>query len=250
MAGGDGDRPSAANLLLVVRRGRARDQGPHRAHWIAIDPPRDIRCEAQQPVQARHRTGMQTDKPIALPYRIALLAIAVLAASHFLIVEYPGLVLGEGRGAALHRSVLGDYAGTFARLEMVALLHRRSALAAFALSGVAFFGLYRRWIVFWNACFTDRVTGIDDDLKGLRFPLRDFNPIAYFFKGPPGHTSSGSRPSGASCRRGESRGSRSTSPPKSAACTATCWARPARARPRASSGRRCCRTRSPAGACS
>jgi hypothetical protein len=137
---------------------------------------------------------MQSHKPLPLPYRIVLLAIAPLVGSHLLIVEFPGLVLGHGHGAALHRSGLGRYALAFARFETTAMLHARLAVAALVVACVAFLSLYRRWVIFRNARFTERLTGIDDDLKGLRFPLRDFNPADYFFKGPKGHTFVGLSP--------------------------------------------------------
>lgn len=139
---------------------------------------------------------MNSDHPIPLPYRIAFFTAGVFAASHFLVAEYPGLVLGVGRGAALQSSALGDYARAFAYVEVAVQLHRRLALTAGVVSTIAFYGLYRRWLVFWNARLTSKVTGIDDDLKGLRFPLRDFDPIPFIVKSPKGHTFVGLTPKG------------------------------------------------------
>ena len=59
---------------------------------------------------------------------------------------------------------------------------------------MAFFWTCRRWVTFWNARFTAKVTGIDDDLKGLRFPLRDFNPIPFILKAAHGNTFVGLTP--------------------------------------------------------
>lgn len=137
---------------------------------------------------------MQTQQPLSLTCRILILAVALLVASHLLIVEFPGLVLGHGHGTALHGSALGRYAHAFAGLETAAMLGPRLAMTAVGLAFIAFFSLYRRWVIFRNARFTEKITGIEDDLKGLRFPLRDFNPIDYFFKGPKGHTFVGLSP--------------------------------------------------------
>ena len=139
---------------------------------------------------------MQSDKPIPLVFRFALLVLALNVASHFLIDRYPGLVFGYGRGASFAHSRLGDYARAFAFLESAALHHRRLAMAAIVAVGVASLGVYRRWVVFQNRRFTEKVTGIDDDLKGLRFPLRDFNPIPFIVKSPEGHTFVGLTPKG------------------------------------------------------
>ena len=137
---------------------------------------------------------MESGKPIPLVFRIALLVLALVAASHFLIEQYPGLVFGHGRGAALEHSRLGNYARAFAFLETAALLHRRLAIAAIVVVGAVSFGAYRRWVVFRNRRFTEKVTGIEDDLKGLRFPLRDFNPIPFILKAPQGNTFVGLTP--------------------------------------------------------
>jgi len=126
---------------------------------------------------------MQSRESVPLIYRAGALAIGLLVASHFLIARFPGLVLGYGRGALLHGSALGRYAHAFARIEAEAMLHPRLAVALVVVAIAGFFTLYRRWVLFWNARFTKKVTGIDDDLKGLRFPLRDFNPIDYFVSG-------------------------------------------------------------------
>jgi hypothetical protein len=139
---------------------------------------------------------MQNGGPIPLAFRFALLVLALVAASHLLIEQYPGLVLGHGRGAAFEHSRLGDYARAFAFLETAALLHRRFAMAALVAGGVASLGAYRRWVVFRSRRFTERVTGIEDDLKGLRFPLRDFDPIPFILKAPKGHTFVGLTPKG------------------------------------------------------
>ena len=56
------------------------------------------------------------------------------------------------------------------------MLHPMLAAAAGIAPLGASFWMYRRWVTFWNARFTAKVTGIEDDLKGLRFPLRDFTP--------------------------------------------------------------------------
>src|SRR5205814_6541323 len=125
------------------------------------------------------RPRMQKGGPIPLAFRFALLVLALVAASHLLIEQYPGLVLGHGRGAAFEHSRLGDYARAFAFLETAALLHLRLAMAALVAGGVASLGAYRRWVVFRNRRFTEKITGIEDDLKGLRFPLLDFNPIPF-----------------------------------------------------------------------
>src|SRR5437016_13223361 len=87
---------------------------------------------------------MQSGKPIPLLFRIALLVLALIVASHFLIEQYPGLVFDHGRGAALEHYRLGDYAREFAFLETAALLHRRLAMAALVAVGVTSLGAYRR----------------------------------------------------------------------------------------------------------
>jgi len=133
-------------------------------------------------------------QPVGLVYRAIAFAISLIVASHFLIHAYPGLVLGKGRGALLHATALGRYAHTFAWLEIAARLHPRLAAAAVIAPLVAFFWMYRRWVVFRNRRFTEKVTGIDDDLKGLRFPLRDFNSIPFILKAPQGNTFVGLTP--------------------------------------------------------
>ena len=135
-------------------------------------------------------------QPVGLVYRVLAFAISLIVASHLLIRGYPGLVLGEGRGAALHATALGKFAHAFARLELAVKLHPMLAAAAVIAPLVAFFWTYRRWVTFWNARFTEKVTGIEDDLKGLRFPLRDFNPIPFIVKSPEGHTFVGLTPKG------------------------------------------------------
>jgi hypothetical protein len=137
---------------------------------------------------------MQSGQPIPLVFRCALLVLALVAASHFLIEQYPGLVFGHGRGASFGHSRLGDYARAFAFLETAVLLHRRLAMAALIAVGVASLGAYRRWVVFRNRRFTEKITGIEYDLKGLRFPLRDFNPIPFIVKSPVGNTFVGLTP--------------------------------------------------------
>ncbi|HTP49986.1 MAG TPA: TraM recognition domain-containing protein [Anaeromyxobacteraceae bacterium] len=66
--------------------------------------------------------------------------------------------------------------------------------SAVALGAVGLLVLARQAAVLRNTRFTRRMTTLDDDLRGLRFPLRDFNPIEHFFKGPPGHTFVGLNP--------------------------------------------------------
>jgi len=80
---------------------------------------------------------MQSGQPIPLVFRFALLVLALVAASHFFVELYPGLVCGHGRGASFGHSRLGDYARAFAFLETAALVHRRLAMAALAAGGVA-----------------------------------------------------------------------------------------------------------------
>jgi hypothetical protein len=111
-----------------------------------------------------------------------------------LLLEFPGLVVGHGHGAALHRSALGRYAHAFAEVEAAVALHPWLVAGAVVVALAVLLSLYRRWVIFRNARFTEKITGIDDDLKGLRFPLRDFNPANYFFKGPTGHTFVGLSP--------------------------------------------------------
>jgi TraM recognition site of TraD and TraG len=135
-------------------------------------------------------------QPVGLVYRVLAFVIGLLIASHLLIGFYPGLVLGKGRGAGLHATAIGKYAHAFARLEVAATLHPLLAAAAVIAPLVAFFWTYRRWAAFWNARFAKKVTGIDDDLKGLRFPLRDFNPIPFILKAPQGNTFVGLTPKG------------------------------------------------------
>lgn len=135
-------------------------------------------------------------QPVSLVYRVLAFAISLIVASHLLIVGFPGLVLGKGRGAALHATAIGKYAHAFAWLEVAARLHPMLAAAVVIAPLVAFFWTCRRWVTFWNARFTAKVTGIDDDLKGLRFPLRDFNPIPFILKAPQGNTFVGLTPKG------------------------------------------------------
>jgi hypothetical protein len=141
---------------------------------------------------------MQPTQPVGLVFRILAFLAALAVASHFVVREYPGLVLGNGRGAVLHDTAFGRFAYEFARLELVAMLHPASAIGAALAALVTVIAGYRRWVIFWHARFTARVTGIEDDLKGLRFPLRDFNPIPYFSKVPEGSTFVGLTPRGRS----------------------------------------------------
>ena len=135
-------------------------------------------------------------QPVSLVYRILAFVIGLLFASHLLIGVCPGLVLGSGLGAGLRATAIGEYAHAFARLEVAATLHPMLAAASVIAPLVAFFWMYRRWATFWNARFAKRVTGIDDDLKGLHFPLRDFNPIPFILKAPQGNTFVGLTPKG------------------------------------------------------
>src|SRR5258708_22744726 len=135
-------------------------------------------------------------QPVGLVYRVLAFAISLIVASHLLIHSFPGLVLGKGRGAVLHSTALGKYAYAFAWLEVAATVHPLLAALAVITPLLAFFWTYRRGVTFWNAGFTEKVTGIEDDLKGLRFPLRDFNPIPFILKAPPGNTFVGLTPKG------------------------------------------------------
>jgi hypothetical protein len=135
-------------------------------------------------------------QPVGLVYRVLAFAISLIVASHLLIRGYPGLVLGKGRGAALHATAIGKYAHAFAWLEVAARLHPLLAAAAVIAPLAASLWTYRRWVTFRNARFTEKVTGIDDDLKGLRFPLRDFNPIPFILKSLKGNTFVGLTPKG------------------------------------------------------
>ncbi len=124
-------------------------------------------------------------QPVGLVYRVLAFAISLIVASHLLIHSYPGLVLGQGRGAALHATALGKYAHAFAWLEIAARLHPMFAAAAVIAPLVIFFWAYRRCVVFRNARFTEKVTG---------FPLRDFNPIPFILKAPKANTFVGLTP--------------------------------------------------------
>jgi len=118
---------------------------------------------------------MQTSKPIGIVPRLLVCAASIAFASHLLIQAFPGLVLGEGVGASLHRSALGRYAHSVALVEVVALRHPALASVGAALVAIALVGLYRWCVASWNARFTARTTRLDDDLKGLRFPTRAFD---------------------------------------------------------------------------
>src|SRR5258708_36117408 len=104
-----------------------------------------------------------SSQPVGLVYRVLAFAISLIVASHLLIVGYPGLVLGEGRGAALHATAIGKYAHAFAWLEVAAKLHPMLAATAVIAPLVAFFWTYRRCGIVRNRPVPAQVTSVESD---------------------------------------------------------------------------------------
>ncbi len=137
---------------------------------------------------------MENKPRYSLLYRLAILVFLWLGCSLALPHAYPGLVLGNGLGASFHRTRLGRYAYAFAWLEAFTLLHPVLVLTCIAAIGAVLVVAIRRWLSFFNRRFTARMTGIDDELKGLRFLVRDFDVLPYLFSGRKGQTFVGLTP--------------------------------------------------------
>ena len=141
-----------------------------------------------------HPVRMEKQDSPGLLYRLFISVSLLLCCSVALPNVFPGLVFGHGLGAGFHRTKLGQYAYAFAWIEAFARLHPEVVISCIAL-GVGIPALViRKWLAFRNARFTARMTGIDDELKGLRFPLRQFNVWPYLKKGRQGRTFVGRTP--------------------------------------------------------
>jgi len=131
-----------------------------------------------------------------LVYRLVISVSLVLGCSVALPHAFPGLVFGHGLGALFHRTLLGRYAYVFAWIEAFTRLHLEVVIASTVFVGAIVAIGIRKWAAFWNARFTARMTGIEDELKGLRFPLRQFDAWPYLRKGRQGQTFVGRTPEG------------------------------------------------------
>lgn len=132
--------------------------------------------------------------PVPLPARIGLLLCAVGVLFHFVVVRIPGTLTGPGHGAFVRGTGLGRVLLTYARLEAFAVAYpMATALLAVVFLGL-FFWLYRGWHGYRAKRITARLTGLDDDLNGLSFPLKAFDPLPHLFHRRPGMTFVGMTP--------------------------------------------------------
>ena len=137
---------------------------------------------------------MQSPKPLGAGPRVALFLVCLLVPGYLYLHDLRGPIRALARRAATHGSALDRFARALAAVESAGALHPWLWGGVVVVALVVLLSLYRRWVIFRNTRFTEKITGVDDDLRGLRFPLRDFDPMDYFAKGPKGHTFVGLSP--------------------------------------------------------
>jgi hypothetical protein len=137
---------------------------------------------------------MPTPQPVPLPARILLLLCALGVFLHLAVAEFPGILTGHGDGAFVRGTGFGKILFAWAKLEVFARAWPLLAAIGAVVFLVVFYRLYRRWHLFQVGKLTARLTGLNDDHHGLRFPVATYNPLPYLIHQRPGVTFVGLTP--------------------------------------------------------
>jgi hypothetical protein len=129
---------------------------------------------------------MNNPKPVGLLPRVLLLMVALPLLAHVTVGVLPALVLAPGS--------LGEALRVFLGVERLATRHPVPTGIMLVGAAVLVGLIYARWVHFWNERAIAKATGLDDDLRGLRFPEHEYDPLRYLCKGPRGHTFVGLTP--------------------------------------------------------